>query len=173
MAGCPSTERDSFFRQVGLVFQDSVIQCHHPREYRFQRVMTDDGPAVGSRYGGADKLYRLLSRAGRAGPERGTTLSGGQKQRLCWSVLALNPRILLDDFTRVDVLTESKILANISAHHPELTLKSITQKSPHCGLRSDNSTDGRRSPAQGTHDELMQQSPEYVQIYNSTFDEHL
>jgi ATP-binding cassette subfamily B protein len=44
--------------------------------------------------------------------------------------LAINPKILfLDDFTaRLDVLTERKILANVQANYPELTLISVTQK---------------------------------------------
>ena len=44
--------------------------------------------------------------------------------------LALNPRVLLlDDFTaRVDTATERKILANVRANYPGITLLSVTQK---------------------------------------------
>jgi ATP-binding cassette subfamily B protein len=103
--------------------------------------------------------------------ERGTTLSGGQKQRIMLArALALNPKVLLlDDFTaRVDTLTEQKILDNIQEHYPGITLVSITQK-----ISAIEQYDQiivlmeGEVLAHGTHAELMQTSPEYVQIYNS------
>ena len=103
--------------------------------------------------------------------ERGTSLSGGQKQRIMLArALALNPKILLlDDFTaRVDNLTEQKILQNIERNYPDLTLISVTQKIAsvkHYGqillLEEGELLAG------GTHEQLMKNSPEYIQIFNS------
>src|SRR5690606_34006750 len=111
-----------------------------------------------------DKLDTLVS-------ERGTSLSGGQKQRIMLArALALHPKILLlDDFTaRVDQRTEQRILENIACNYPDLTLISVTQKIASVAnfdqiiLLMDGEI-----VAQGTHHELMQMSPEYVQIFNS------
>lgn len=103
--------------------------------------------------------------------ERGTSLSGGQKQRIMLArALALNPKILLlDDFTaRVDANTEKNILNNVSKNYPELTLISVTQK-----ISSIEHYDKiillmeGELLAIGTHEDLMESSPEYVQIYQS------
>ena len=103
--------------------------------------------------------------------ERGTSLSGGQKQRIMLArALALNPKVLLlDDFTaRVDGKTERKILANVRANYPDITLVSVTQKiAPvedydQIVLLMEGLVLGI-----GTHRELMETSPEYVQIYRS------
>ena len=77
--------------------------------------------------------------------------------------------LLLDDFTaRVDNLTEQKILQNIERNYPELTLVSVTQKIAsvqHYGqillLEEGELLAG------GTHEQLMKNSPEYIQIFNS------
>ncbi len=103
--------------------------------------------------------------------ERGTSLSGGQKQRIMLArALALNPKILLlDDFTaRVDGQTEQKILDNVERNYPGITLLSVTQKIAsvqHYGqiiLLEEGEI-----LASGTHEMLMESSPEYVQIFNS------
>jgi ATP-binding cassette subfamily B protein len=84
--------------------------------------------------------------------------------------LALNPKVLLlDDFTaRVDTNTEAKILGNITKNYPGITLISVTQK-----ISSIEHYDQivvlmeGELLEKGTHDELMESSPEYVQIYQS------
>lgn len=166
-------ERDSFFRQVGLVFQDSVLFNATIREnIAFSALATDECLRLAVDTAELTSFIASLPQGlDTQVSERGTTLSGGQKQRIMLArALALNPRILfLDDFTaRVDVLTESKILANISRNYPELTLVSITQKiAPIVNYDQIILLMEGEVLAQGTHDELMQQSPEYVQIYNS------
>ncbi len=111
-----------------------------------------------------DKLNTIVS-------ERGNSLSGGQKQRIMLArALAVNPKILLlDDFTaRVDTNTEKRILENIQQNYPDLTLLSVTQK-----IASVENYDKvillmqGEIIAEGTHQELIKTSPEYVQIYNS------
>ena len=103
--------------------------------------------------------------------ERGTSLSGGQKQRIMLArALALNPRVLLlDDFTaRVDSKTERTILENVRRNYPHATLLSVTQK---IGSVEDYDQiillmEGEVL-ASGLHRQLMETSPEYVQIYES------
>ena len=77
--------------------------------------------------------------------------------------------LYLDDFTaRVDQNTEKNILANVAKNYPEITLISVTQKIAPVEdydqiiLLVEGEVLGK-----GTHKELMETSPEYVQIYNS------
>ena len=103
--------------------------------------------------------------------ERGVSLSGGQKQRVMLArALAIEPSILfLDDFTaRVDVGTEAKILANVRANYPDLTLISITQKvAPIQDYDQIVLLMEGEILAIGTHAQLLKSSPEYVQILDS------
>jgi len=76
---------------------------------------------------------------------------------------------LLDDFTaRVDNKTEKKILENVQKNYPGITLISVTQK-----IASIENYDQivllmeGELLAIGKHQELMETSPEYVQIFNS------
>ncbi len=166
-------QRDSFFRQVGLVFQDSVLFNASVREnIAFSTLATDDDLRLAVETAELTSFLSSLPQGlDTQVSERGTTLSGGQKQRIMLArALALNPRILfLDDFTaRVDVLTEAKILKNLSLNYPELTLVSITQKiAPIVNYDQIILLMEGELLAQGTHHELLQRSPEYVHIYNS------
>lgn len=166
-------ERASFFPQIGLVFQDSVLFNTTVREnIAFSTTVTDESlqKAIDTAEL-ADFLHTLPQGLDTVVSERGTSLSGGQKQRLMLArALALNPTILfLDDFTaRVDAQTEASILANIARNYPEITLVSITQK-----IAPIESYDQvilimeGEVLASGTHAALMESSPEYVQIYDS------
>ncbi|MCX6758323.1 MAG: ABC transporter ATP-binding protein, partial [Candidatus Nealsonbacteria bacterium] len=83
---------------------------------------------------------------------------------------ALNPKVLiLDDFTaRVDPDTEQKILNNIRTQYSGLTLVSITQKiEPVKDYDQIILLMEGEVLARGAHGQLMETSPEYVQIYNS------
>ncbi|MEP6961892.1 MAG: ABC transporter ATP-binding protein, partial [Acidobacteriota bacterium] len=82
----------------------------------------------------------------------------------------LDPKVLLlDDFTaRVDSTTEKTILDNLEANYPGITLISVTQK-----IGSVEHYDQiillmeGEVLACGTHRQLLETSPEYVQIYDS------
>ena len=166
-------DNESFHSQVGFVFQDSIIFNMSIREnIAFSDTVTDESleKAIDTAElrGFIDGLPAGLSTIV---SERGSSLSGGQKQRIMLArALAVNPKILLlDDFTaRVDNNTEKKILANVQQNYPGLTLVSVTQK---IGAVEHYDqiivlTQGE-IVASGTHDELMHNSPEYVQIFNS------
>lgn len=163
----------SLHAQVGFVFQDSIIFNLSLREnIAFNTAVTDaDLNKALDTAELTEFVTNLPEKLDTVVSERGTSLSGGQKQRIMLArALALNPKILLlDDFTaRVDTHTEQKILTNIARNYPDLTLISVTQK-----LAAVEAYDQivvlmeGEILATGTHAELMDSSPEYVQIYNS------
>ena len=169
--------RKSLHEQVGFVFQDSIMFNLSIRENiafgpkardakneaAFQKAVqtAELGDFIDALPQGLDTVVS----------ERGTSLSGGQKQRIMLArALALDPKILLlDDFTaRVDAATEKKILSNIEKNYPDLTLVSVTQK-----IGSVEHYDKiivlmeGEVLAEGTHQHLLDVSPEYVQIVDS------
>jgi ATP-binding cassette subfamily B protein len=160
-------------RQVGLVFQDSIIFNISLREniaFSAEIGEANIEKAIAAAELGdfiemlPDKLDTIVS-------ERGTSLSGGQKQRIMLArALALNPRILiLDDFTaRIDPNTEQKILNNIRTRYSGTTLVSITQKiEPVKDYDQIILLMEGEVLARGTHAQLLKTSSEYIQIYNS------
>ncbi len=166
-------QRENLYKQVGLVFQDSIIFNISLREnVAFNtEVKKEDLEKAISTAELADFIGELPQGLDTVVSERGTSLSGGQKQRIMLArALAINPKVLLlDDFTaRVDTNTEKKILENVAKNYPGLTLVSVTQK-----IASVEDYDQivvlmeGELVATGTHEELMDTSPEYVQIYNS------
>lgn len=176
----PLAEYDtmSLHTQIGLVFQDSILFNVSVREnIAFREDVTDEALQLAIRTaelqdfidGLPEGLETIVS-------ERGTSLSGGQKQRIMLArALAIHPSIiLLDDFTaRVDTQTEKKILHNIEANYPNVTLVSVTQK-----IASVEHFDQvilmmeGEVVAAGTHEELLKTVPEYIQIYGSQQSTH-
>jgi len=165
--------KENFYRHVGFVFQDSIIFNMSIREnIAFSDQVTDESLSKAIATAELkDFIDSLPDKLDTVVSERGTSLSGGQKQRIMLArALAINPSILLlDDFTaRVDTNTEVKILNNVQQNYPGITLISVTQK-----IASVEHFDQvivlmeGEIVATGTHTELMQSSPEYVQIYNS------
>jgi ATP-binding cassette subfamily B protein len=166
-------EKNSLYRQLGIVFQDSVIFNMTVREnITFGNEINQKDLAKAIEAAEltlftntlTDQLNTMVS-------ERGTSLSGGQKQRIMLArALALNPALLLlDDFTaRVDKRTEQKIMGNIATGYPDLTVITVTQKiAPVEHYEQIILLMEGEVIAAGTHKELLHTSPEYVQIYNS------
>ena len=103
--------------------------------------------------------------------ERGTTLSGGQKQRIAIArALLLNPRLLiLDDSTSsVDLMTEYRIQKALDNLMRGRTSFVIAQRISTV-LNADQILvlDKGQVVARGKHEELMEQSPIYAEIYHS------
>lgn len=166
-------QKEALHRQVGLVFQDSIIFNISLREnIAFNDTVTEaDMQKAIETAALKDFIDSLPQGLDTIVSERGTSLSGGQKQRIMLArALAINPRVLLlDDFTaRVDKHTEQQILHNITQRYPDITLLSVTQK-----IAAVEQYDQivllmeGELIAKGTHPELMQSCPEYVQIYQS------
>ena len=169
---------ETFHSQVGFVFQDSIIFNVSIREnIAFSNQVTEESleKAIDTAEL-RDFVNNLPNKLDTMASERGTSLSGGQKQRIMLArALALNPKVLLlDDFTaRVDNKTEKKILKNIEENYPGITLISISQK-----VSSIKDFDQivlimeGEMIAKGTHQELINNCTEYIQIYNSQKSTH-
>jgi ATP-binding cassette subfamily B protein len=164
---------EAFHNQVGFVFQDSIMFNMSIREnIAFSDTVTDESLAKAIATAElTDFIATLPAGLNTKVSERGLSLSGGQKQRIMLArALAINPKVLLlDDFTaRVDNQTETNILNNISNNYPGLTLISVTQKiaAVQHYAKIILLMQGELL-AEGTHEELMRNSPEYVQIFDS------
>ncbi|HYA18141.1 MAG TPA: ABC transporter ATP-binding protein [Bryobacteraceae bacterium] len=166
-------DADALHRQVGFVFQDSVLFNLTLRENIAFSSSCDEASLERAIRAAEleDFIATLPEGLDTVVSERGASLSGGQKQRVMLArALALNPKVLLlDDFTaRVDSNTEQKILRNVRELYPGITLISVTQK-----ISSVEHFDQivllmeGEVLATGTHAELMETSPEYVQIWDS------
>ncbi|HRN69743.1 MAG TPA: ABC transporter ATP-binding protein [Candidatus Woesebacteria bacterium] len=164
---------DTFYQQIGFVFQDSIIfnTSIYENIAFAETIQENDVKKAITSAELTDLISSLPKKLDTVVSERGASLSGGQKQRIMLArALSLNPRILLlDDFTaRVDTITEKEIIKNIGKNYPDLTLISVTQK-----ISSIVNYDQiillmeGEIIASGTHTELMETSPEYVQLYNS------
>ncbi len=166
-------DKQLFHRQMGFVFQDSVIFNMTVREnIAFaEDISLDDMHKAIKAAELTDFIESLPDKLETIIAERGLNLSGGQKQRIMLArALALNPKVLLlDDFTaRVDAQTEKRILQNVSTMYPGITLISVTQKIAsvtdydQCVLLMEGEI-----IATGTHAQLLKSSPEYNQLFES------
>lgn len=170
--------KEVFHRQIGFVFQDSVIFNMTLREnIAFSDNVTEESLKKAIETAELnDFIDSLPKKLDTIVAERGTSLSGGQKQRIMLArALAINPKILLlDDFTsRVDRQTENKILCNIENNYPEMTLLSVTQKiAPVKHFDQIILLMEGEIIASGKHKDLMASSPEYIQIYSSQRSTH-
>lgn len=101
--------------------------------------------------------------------ERGITLSGGQRQRLAIArALAVDPRILvLDDATAsVDATTEARIRLGLREAMKDRTTLIIAHRLSTIALADEVVVlDAGRIVARGTHDDLLETSSVYRDIY--------
>ena len=162
----------SLRRAIGVISQDPFLFSATVREN-----ITFGAPALG------DEDVERIARLAQAHEfverlpdgydtvigERGITLSGGQRQRLAIArAIAVDPRILiLDDATAsVDATTEAKIRLGLREAMRGRTTLIIAHRLSTISLADEIVVlDAGRIAARGTHDELLETSQVYRDIY--------
>jgi ATP-binding cassette subfamily B protein len=103
--------------------------------------------------------------------EKGASLSGGQKQRVSIArALIKKPEILIfdDSTSALDLKTEAELYKAINKDLSDMTIITIAQRV--ASVRNADKivvlNDGKIASI-GTHEELMKDSPIYIDIYNS------
>ncbi|CAG0928923.1 Putative multidrug export ATP-binding/permease protein [Thermoflexales bacterium] len=165
---------DSLRKQIGIVLQETNLFTGTLRDnIAFGRPEATDEEVIAAAKAAAAHDFILEFPQGYDTPvgERGTTLSGGQKQRIAIArALLLDPHILiLDDSTSsVDLVTEYKIQQALDRLMKGRTSFVIAQRISTV-LNADQILvlDKGTIAARGTHEELMETSEIYAQIYQS------
>ena len=165
---------ESLRRQIGIVLQETNLFTGTIRDnIAFGKPEASDEEVVAAARAAAAHDFITSFPDGYETPvgERGTTLSGGQKQRIAIArALLLNPRILiLDDSTSsVDVATEAVIQHALDRLMKGRTSFVIAQRISTV-LNADQILvlDKGRIAASGTHEELLEESAIYADIYRS------
>ncbi|MBX2996912.1 MAG: ABC transporter ATP-binding protein [Caldilineaceae bacterium] len=165
---------ESLRRQIGIVLQETNLFTGTIRDnIAFGRPDASDEEVIAAAQAAAAHDFILSFPDGYQTPvgERGTTLSGGQKQRIAIArALLTDPRILiLDDSTSsVDVGTETLIQKALDRLMRGRTSFVIAQRISTV-LNADQILvlDKGEIAAQGTHADLMENSPIYAEIYRS------
>ena len=165
---------ESLRRHIGIVLQETTLFSGTIREniaYGRTEATDDEVTAVAQAAAAHDFIMGFPQGYDTPVGERGSTLSGGQKQRIAIArALLMDPRILiLDDSTSsVDLNTEYQIQQALDKLMEGRTSFVIAQRISTV-LNADQILvlEKGEIAAQGTHEELMENSPIYAEIYHS------
>jgi ATP-binding cassette, subfamily B, multidrug efflux pump len=165
---------DSLRKQIGIVLQETNLFSGTIKDniaFGRSSAALDDVIEAAKAAAAHDFILEFPDGYDTPVGERGSTLSGGQKQRVAIArALLLNPRILiLDDSTSsVDLVTEYKIQQALDRLMKGRTSFVIAQRISTV-LNADQIIvlDKGMIVARGTHEELIEASELYAQIYSS------
>lgn len=165
---------DSFRSQIGIVLQETTLFAGTIREniaFGKTDASFDEIEAAGKAAAAHEEIMSFPEGYDTMVGERGTTLSGGQKQRVAIArALLLNPRILiLDDSTSsVDLMTEAKIQKALDELMMGRTSFVIAQRISTV-MNADQILvlDKGQIVASGDHEQLLETSEIYADIYSS------
>jgi ATP-binding cassette subfamily B protein len=160
--------------KIGIALQESILFTGTVRDnIRFGRPDASDEEVIAAAKVAQahDFISRFPTGYDSIVGQRGVNLSGGQKQRIAIArALLVQPDVLiLDDSTSaVDVETEGKIQDALASLHQGRTAFVVAQRISTV-LAADKILvlDGGRVVAEGVHNELLQTSPIYREIYES------
>ena len=165
---------DSLRSQIGIVLQETNLFSGTIRDniaFGRPEAAIDDVVAAAKAASAHDFILSFPQGYETPVGERGTTLSGGQKQRIAIArALLLDPRLLiLDDSTSsVDLTTEAAIQKALDNLMRGRTSFVIAQRISTV-VNADQILVLEKGTivARGTHEELMEHSPIYAEIYSS------
>ena len=170
----PDVTLQSLREQIGIVLQETTLFSGTIRDnIAFGRPNASMEEVIDAAKAAAAHDFIMSFPEGYNTPvgERGTTLSGGQKQRIAIArALLLNPRLLiLDDSTSsVDLVTEYKIQKALDRLMKGRTSFVIAQRiSTVVNADQILVLDKGRLVAKGKHEELLETSEIYADIYHS------
>jgi len=162
----------SLRRAIGVIAQDPFLFSTTVRDniaFGLPELTDDEVERVARLAQAHEFVERLPQGYETVIGERGITLSGGQRQRIAIArALAVDPRILvLDDATAsVDATTEARIRAGLREVMQGRTTLIIAHRLSTIALADEVVVlDGGRVCARGTHDELLETSSVYREIY--------
>ncbi|UCF29731.1 MAG: ABC transporter ATP-binding protein [Chloroflexota bacterium] len=165
---------DSLRSQIGIVLQETTLFAGSIREniaFGRPEASIEEVETAAKAAAAHEEIIAFPDGYETHIGERGTTLSGGQKQRIAIArALLLNPRILiLDDSTSsVDLVTETKIQQALDSLMEGRTSFVIAQRISTV-INSDQILvlDKGQIAARGNHEELLENSEIYAEIYSS------
>lgn len=165
---------DSLRSQIGIVLQDTTLFTGTIRDniaFGKPDATLEEVIAAAKAAAAHDFILSFPEGYDTFVGERGATLSGGQKQRIAIArALLLNPRVLiLDDSTSsVDLATEAQIQATLDQLMQGRTSFVIAQRISTV-MNADQILvlDKGQIVARGRHEELLEESEIYAEIYNS------
>ena len=169
---------ESLREHIGIVLQETTLFSGTIREnIAFGRPDATDEEVIAAARAAAAHDFIMSFPEGYDTPvgERGSTLSGGQKQRVAIArALLMQPTILiLDDSTSsVDLQTEYEIQQALDRLMAGRTSFVIAQRISTV-LNADQILvlEGGRIVDRGTHEELMEESAIYAEIYHSQLEQ--
>lgn len=165
-------DEETLHRQIGVALQESILFTGTIRDnirYGQPEASDEEVERVARMAQAHDFIVGFEHGYDTKVGQRGVNLSGGQKQRLAIArALLTQPAILiLDDSTSaVDVATEARIQAALETF-PHTRFIVAQRISSVLGADQILVLDEGRLAAQGTHDDLMEMSPIYREIYTT------
>lgn len=165
-------DEETLHRQIGVALQESILFTGSIRDnirYGQPEASDEEVERVARMAQAHDFIESFPEGYDTKVGQRGVNLSGGQKQRLAIArALLTKPAILiLDDSTSaVDVATEARIQAALESF-PHTRFIVAQRISSVVGADQILVLDEGRLAATGTHEELMENSPIYREIYTT------
>ena len=165
-------DEETLHRQIGVALQESILFTGSIRDnirYGQPEASDEEVERVARMAQAHDFIASFPEGYDTKVGQRGVNLSGGQKQRLAIArALLTKPAILiLDDSTSaVDVATEARIQAALESF-PHTRFIVAQRISSVVGADQILVLDEGRLAATGTHEELMENSPIYREIYTT------